>query len=152
MNDPQGLFTFWPVSRSDLSMILERHCRNLTSLFAARSWTTTLVIPKGCACTQGSWLTRVTLQNALTALNIVTSTISVFGSGFIVLSMIILSYKSHKEDSSKDFLLQLLHYWLVFMLSVSDIMYSLAMFMGDPADGSSLCYLQAIWSNFFHGW
>ena len=49
-----------------------------------------------------------------------------------------------------------LHFRLVFLLSCSDICYSIAMLMGDPDDGSGACYFQAVWSSFFEiaslGW
>ena len=38
---------------------------------------------------------------------------------------------------------------LVFLLSMSDVLYSFAMLMGDPDDKSNLCYFQAIFSSFF---
>lgn len=93
-------------------------------------------------------------QNALTAINITTSAISMICSGFIVFSMLFLSYKAWKQQEAP--LLKLTHSRLVFMLASADVCYSFAMIMGDPADGSSLCYFQSIWSSFFEltsvGW
>jgi len=95
-------------------------------------------------------------EDWLTAWNIITSIMSMAGSGFIVISMLFLSIKSYREDPSRTYLLKLLHFRLVFMLSVSDVMYSLAMLAGDPENKSSTCYWQAIWSSFFEltslGW
>eukprot|EP00658_Telonema_sp_P-2_P005069 TRINITY_DN118_c0_g1_i21.p1 TRINITY_DN118_c0_g1~~TRINITY_DN118_c0_g1_i21.p1 ORF type:complete len:392 (-),score=80.86 TRINITY_DN118_c0_g1_i21:456-1631(-) len=93
-------------------------------------------------------------QDALTAINIVTSVISMIGSGFIACSMLYISYRGWRDNG--EILLKKIHSRLVFMLAVSDVNYSFAMLMGDPSDGSSLCYFQAIWGSFFEltsvGW
>lgn len=89
-------------------------------------------------------------QHWLTGWNIVTSCISLAGSSFIVLSMIYLAMKSKSDPADGTYgLLKHLHFRLVFLLSTSDVLYSIAMFFGDPEDGSGLCYTQAFFVHFF---
>ena len=80
--------------------------------------------------------------------NIVTSSISMVGSGFIVGSMLFLGFKHSQLDGTWGMLDQL-HFKLLLLLATSDIMYSFAMLLGDPDDGSALCTFQAFWSSFF---
>jgi len=80
----------------------------------------------------------------LTYLNIASSSVSMLCSGFIVLSMIFLAIKSKRDrDDGSLGILKHLHFRLVFLVSSSDILYSTAMLLGDPADGSDLCYAQS---------
>jgi len=93
--------------------------------------------------------------HGLTVANVVSSSFSLLGSSFIVLSMLFLAHKSKQQNDNYGMLREL-HFRLVFLLSCSDIAYCLAMLIGDPEDGSTLCYVQAASSSFFNlcslGW
>jgi len=95
-------------------------------------------------------------EHALMTGNLITCTVSMVCSGAIVISMLYLWCKSKFDAETNFTLLDLLHFRLVFLLSMSDVLYSFAMLMGDPDDKSNLCYFQAIFSSFFElcslGW
>ena len=75
-------------------------------------------------------------QHWLTGWNIATSSISLAGSSFIVLSMIYLALKSKRDpDDNSLGLLKHLHFRLVFLLSTSDVLYSITMFFGTCTRG-----------------
>ena len=78
--------------------------------------------------------------------NIVTTAMSLVGSVFIFTSLLFLTWRSRSTGIAG--LLGNLHYKLVFMVSCSDIIHSVAKLLGDPEDKSTQCYVQAILSQF----
>jgi len=79
-------------------------------------------------------------EDMLRVINLVTCGVSIVSSTFIVVSAILTGLMRNSRLTGLR---------LVFMLSLTDIFYSIAYFIGDPDGGSVECYVQAVMGQFF---